>query len=52
MAAPNRVEELRKRYHENPKKFFAPFANELRKTGQVDRAILICQKHLGEQPAS
>ncbi|MFN0099400.1 MAG: tetratricopeptide repeat protein [Gemmatimonadaceae bacterium] len=52
MAAPNRVEELRKRYHENPKKFFAPFANELRKTGQVDRAILICQKHLGDQPAS
>lgn len=52
MTATNRVDELRKRYHENPKKFFAPFANELRKTGQIDRALLILQKHLGEQPAS
>ncbi len=50
MAAPNRVEELRKRYHENPRRFFAPLANEYRKTGFPDRAILLCEKHLGEQP--
>lgn len=52
MTAPNRVDELRKRYHESPKKFFAPFANELRKTGQIERALLILQKHLGEQATS
>ena len=52
MTAPNRVDELRKRYHESPKKFFAPFANELRKTGQIERALLILQKHLGEQANS
>jgi tetratricopeptide (TPR) repeat protein len=50
MAAPNRVEELRKRYHENPRRFFAPLANEYRKTGFPDRAILLCEKHLSEQP--
>ncbi|MDH5235175.1 MAG: hypothetical protein OEW77_09440, partial [Gemmatimonadota bacterium] len=50
MTAPSRVEELRKRYHENPKRFFAPLANEYRKTGFVDRAILLCEKHLAEQP--
>jgi tetratricopeptide (TPR) repeat protein len=50
MTAPNRVEDLRKRYHENPKRFFAPLANEYRKTGFVDRAILLCEKHLAEQP--
>ncbi len=52
MNAPNRVDELRKRYHENPRRFFAPLANEYRKTGFVDRAILLCEKHLGEQPGN
>ncbi|HNU84042.1 MAG TPA: tetratricopeptide repeat protein, partial [Thermoanaerobaculia bacterium] len=52
MSAPNRVDELRKRYHENPRRFFAPLANEYRKTGFVDRAILLCEKHLGEQPGN
>lgn len=50
MAAPSRVDELRKRYHENPRRFFAPLANEYRKTGFLDRAILLCEKHLAEQP--
>ena len=50
MAESSRVEELRKRYHENPRRFFAPLANEYRKAGFIDRAILLCQKHLGEQP--
>ncbi len=52
MTATNRVDELRKRYHENPRRFFAPLANEYRKTGFVDRAILLCEKHLGEQPGN
>ncbi len=50
MTTTSRVDELRKRYHENPRRFFAPLANEYRKTGFTDRAILLCQKHLGEQP--
>ena len=50
MSATSRVDDLRKRYHENPRRFFAPLANEYRKTGFTDRAILLCEKHLGEQP--
>lgn len=49
MADNARIEDLRKRYHENPRRFFAPLANEYRKAGFLDRAILLCEKHLGEQ---
>lgn len=52
MAESSRIEELRKRYHENPRRFFAPLANEYRKSGALDRAIALCQKHLGEQPGN
>lgn len=50
MAENSRIDDLRKRYHENPRRFFAPLANEYRKAGFLDRAILLCQKHLAEQP--
>lgn len=50
MADSARIEDLRKRYHENPRRFFAPLANEYRKSGFLDRAILLCEKHLAEQP--
>ncbi len=50
MATPNRVEELQKRYKENGRRYFAPLANEYRKTGDVARAIVLLQKHLGENP--
>lgn len=46
----SRIEDLRKRYHENPRRFFAPLANEYRKAGFLDRALLLCQKHVTEQP--
>lgn len=52
MTVTSRVDDLRKRYHENPRRFFAPLANEYRKTGFIDRAILLCEKHLGEQPGN
>lgn len=52
MAETSRVEDLRKRYHENPRRFFAPLANEYRKSGFLDRALLLCEKHLGEQPGN
>lgn len=50
MADNSRIEDLRKRYHENPRRFFAPLANEYRKSGFLDRALLLCQKHVPEQP--
>ena len=50
MAESARIEDLRKRYHENPRRFFALLANEYRKSGFIDRALLLCEKHLAEQP--
>lgn len=48
--APARVDELKKRYEENPRRFFAPLANEYRKAGDLDAAIDLCRMHLEEQP--
>lgn len=48
--APARVDELKKRYEENPRRFFAPLANEYRKAGDLDAAIDLCRMHLDEQP--
>ncbi|HVZ49275.1 MAG TPA: tetratricopeptide repeat protein, partial [Gemmatimonadaceae bacterium] len=50
--APSRLDELRKRYEENPRRFFAPLANEYRKAGDLDQAISLCQTHLDEQPGN
>src|SRR3990172_4775720 len=51
-AAAARIEELRKRYDENPRRFFAPLANEYRKAGDLEQAITLCQQHLAEQPGN
>src|SRR5512141_2574305 len=48
--APARVDELKKRYEENPRRFFAPLANEYRKAGDLEAAIDLCRMHLEEQP--
>lgn len=48
--APARIDELKKRYEENPRRFFAPLANEYRKSGDLDAAIDLCRMHLEEQP--
>jgi tetratricopeptide (TPR) repeat protein len=45
-----RLEELKARFEENPRRYFAPFANELRKTGDFAQAISICRTHLVTQP--
>lgn len=45
-----RLEELRTKYQENPRRYFAPYANELRKVGETDQAITICRTHLSGQP--
>ncbi len=45
-----RIDELKKRYEENPRRFFAPLANEYRKAGDLEAAIDLCKMHLEEQP--
>ena len=52
MTASDRIEELKKRYDENPRRFFAPLANEYRKAGDLEQAIALCQTHLAEQPSN
>src|SRR6202035_4379456 len=50
MATSGRIEELRRKFDENPRRYFAPLANEYRKAGDFDQAIFICQEHLPQQP--
>jgi tetratricopeptide (TPR) repeat protein len=45
-----RLEELRAKFQENPRRYFAPFANELRKAGDPAQAIAVCRAHLAGQP--
>lgn len=52
MSASDRIDELKKRYDENPRRFFASLANEYRKAGDLEQAITICQAHLAEQPSN
>ena len=50
MAGPSRIDELRKKFDENPRRYFAPLANEYRKIGDFEQAIFICQEFLPQQP--
>ncbi len=50
MASSPRIDELRKKFEENPRRYFAPLANEYRKAGDIDRAIDICREYLPQQP--
>src|ERR1041385_8206224 len=50
MANSARIDELRKKFDENPRRYFAPLANEYRKLGDLDQAIFICQEYLPQQP--
>jgi tetratricopeptide (TPR) repeat protein len=50
MASSPRIDELRKKFEENPRRYFAPLANEYRKAGQIDQAIAICREYLPQQP--
>ena len=51
MASTARLDELKKKFDENPRRYFAPLANEHRKSGNLDQAITLCQAHLPQQPA-
>ena len=50
MASSARIDELLKKFDENPRRYFAPLANEYRKAGDVQRAIELCREHLPQQP--
>ena len=45
-----RIDELKQKFHENPRRYFAPLANEYRKAGDPEQAIAICRAHLAQQP--
>jgi len=50
MSSSARIDELRRKFDENPRRYFAPLANEYRKVGDFDQAIFICQEYLPQQP--
>ena len=50
MTTANRIDELRKKFDENPRRYFAPLANEYRKSGDLAQAIALCREHLPKQP--
>ena len=50
MASSARFDELKKKFDENPRRYFAPLANEFRKTGDAEQAVMICEEFLPQQP--
>jgi tetratricopeptide (TPR) repeat protein len=50
MATSARIDELRKKFDENPRRYFAPLANEYRKAGDPEQAVFICEEYLPQQP--
>lgn len=46
----SRIDELRSKFQENPRRYFAPLANEYRKSGDLVTAIALCREHLPKQP--
>ncbi len=50
MSTAARIDELRKKFEDNPRRYFAPLANELRKAGDLSQAIALCREHLPKQP--
>jgi tetratricopeptide (TPR) repeat protein len=50
MANSARIDELRQKFDENPRRYFAPLANEYRKAGDLGQAIFICEEYLPQQP--
>lgn len=50
MADSGRLDELKRKFDENPRRYFAPLANEYRKAGDAERAIELCRTYLPQQP--
>ena len=49
MASSPRIDELKKKFDENPRRYFAPLANEYRKAGDLEQAIQLCRAYLPQQ---
>src|SRR6267154_2893488 len=47
----DRLRELQEKFEDNPRRYFAPLANEYRKGGQPKRAIEICRSQLSQMPS-
>jgi tetratricopeptide (TPR) repeat protein len=50
MANSARIDELKKKFDENPRRYFAPLANEYRKSGDLAQAVFILEEYLPQQP--
>ena len=50
MSTAARIDELRSKFEESPRRYFAPLANELRKAGDLSGAIALCREFLPKQP--
>jgi tetratricopeptide (TPR) repeat protein len=50
MPSSPRIDELKKKFDENPRRYFAPLANEYRKFGDLEQAIQLCRAYLPQQP--
>jgi tetratricopeptide (TPR) repeat protein len=46
-----RLEELRRKFRDNPRRFFAPLASELRRAGFLEEAVALGRAHLPQFPA-
>ena len=46
----SRIDELQQKFSENPRRYFAPLANEHRKAGNAAKAIAICREYLAQLP--
>ncbi|MGI8617813.1 MAG: tetratricopeptide repeat protein [Gemmatimonadaceae bacterium] len=45
-----RLDELERKFEENPRRYFAPLANEYRKAGEPQRAAELCRSQLPDIP--
>jgi hypothetical protein len=45
-----RIDELRAKFEDNPRRYFAPLANEYRKAGDLTQAVELCREFLPNQP--
>lgn len=50
MDGTSRIDELEQKFIENSRRYFAPLANEYRKSGNPHQAIAICRAHLAQLP--
>src|SRR5688572_27637148 len=45
-----RFEDLQRKFEENPRRYFAPLANELRRSGDARRALELCRAYVPQLP--